>query len=145
MEEFTEKSSTKAQPTLFDSPQSGRLNDESMVRSVVTSSIKRCGKSREQIADEMSDLLGIQVTARMITAFTAESKELHRFPGSWDRAFCQATGDNRLLVCRVEAAGFRVITAEEEKLLDLGREYLRRKRAEKKLAALESDFEGVDL
>ncbi len=121
------------------------MNDELMVRSVLTSSIKLSGKSREQIADEMSELLGITVTARMITAFTAESKELHRWPGAWDRAFCHATGDTRLLLCRVHIAGFRVVTPEEEKLLDLGRQYLRRKQAEKSISVIEQEFDGVDL
>jgi hypothetical protein len=137
--------SSESEAKVADSLLNGTLNDESMVRAVVTASIKRSGKSREQIADEMTGLLGIAVTARMITAFTAECKELHRWPGGWDRAFCAATGDNRLLTCRVEAAGFRVITAEEEKLLELGRAYLRRKRAEKSMSAIEQDFDGVDL
>ena len=93
----------------------------------------------------MSGLLGISVTARMITAFTAESKELHRWPGAWDRAFCRVTGDKRLLLCRLQAEGLRVISREEEKLLDLGREYLRRKKAEKAMSAIEQEFEGVEL
>jgi hypothetical protein len=116
-----------------------------MVRSVLTASIKRSGKSREMIGDEMSASLGIAVTARMITAFTSESKELHRWPGAWDRAFCRAVDDNALLLCRAEAAGFKFISPEEEKLLNLGREYLRRKRAEKALASLEQELEGWSL
>jgi len=128
-----------------DHPIPGSMNDEELVRSVLTDSIKHSGKSREIIADEMSILLGIKVTARMITAFTAASKEMHRWPGAWDRAFCSAVGDNRLLLCTVHAAGFQVITPEQAKLLDLGREYLRRKRAEKSISAIEQDLEGVDL
>jgi hypothetical protein len=133
------------QARLFDGPLPGSLNDEALVRSVLIVSIKAGGKSRPQIADEMSELLGISVTERMLNAFTAESKELHRWPGAWDRAFCEATGDNRLLCCRLNAAGLRVITPEEEKLLELGRQYLRRKRAEKRISSIEQDFEGFDL
>jgi len=121
------------------------MNDDLLVRGVVTASIKHSGLSREQIADAMSDLLGITVTARMLTAFTAESKELHRWPGAWDRAFCSATRNNDLLKCRAEAAGLLVIGADEIKLLELGREYLRQKRASRSIAQLESDLEGVDL
>lgn len=140
-----EKNASNSQANLFNCPIPGSMNDELMVRSVVTASIKSSGKSREQIADEMSILLGIAVTARMITAFTSESKELHRWPGAWDRAFCHATDDKRLLLCRVQADGLRVITPEEEKLLDLGRQYLRRKQAEKTISAIEQEFEGVQL
>jgi hypothetical protein len=123
----------------------GTLNDDLLVRSVITDSIKRSGLSREQVADKMSELLALPVTARMITSFTAESKELHRWPGAWDRAFCIAVNDNALLKCRIEAAGYHVIDSEEAKLLELGREYLIQKRAAERIASLEIGLQGVDL
>jgi hypothetical protein len=55
---FAQNSSTEILP--------GSLNDDSLVREVVTEAIKRSGKSREQVADEMSRTLGLSVTARMI-------------------------------------------------------------------------------
>jgi hypothetical protein len=123
----------------------GSLNDDALVRSVLVSAIKRSGKSREQIADDMGRLLGVLVTARMLACFTAESKELHRWPGAWDRAFCAAVNDNRLLFCCVEAAGFRVITNEEAGLLELGRQYLIQKRSEQSIVLLERRLAGADL
>jgi hypothetical protein len=123
----------------------GTLNDDLLVRGVITEAIKQSGKSREQIAETMERLLGIPVTARMISSFTAESKELHRWPGAWDRAFCSATGDARLLTCRVELAGLHVITTAEMALLELGREYLRQKRASENVALLEGQLRGVEL
>jgi hypothetical protein len=123
----------------------GSLNDDLLVREVITEAIKRSNKSREQIAEEMTRSLALSVTARMITSFTAESKELHRWPGAWDRAFCAAAGDTRLLFCRVEAAGYKVVDATEASLLDLGREYLRQKRAAEKVSMLERRLQGVDL
>jgi hypothetical protein len=126
-------------------PLPGSLNDDSLVRGLVTDAIKRSGKSREQIADEMQSMLAVPVTARMIASFTAESKELHRWPGAWDRAFCAATGDFRLLYSRVELAGYKVITQTEAELLDLGREFLREKRAAEHVALLEKRLSGVEL
>lgn len=123
----------------------GSLNDDSLVRSAISESIKRSGKSREQVAEEMTRSLGIAVTARMITSFTTESKELHRWPGAWDRAFCHATGEWQLLFCRVEAAGFSVITTTEAQLLELGRQYLIQKRSEQSIALLERRLAGTDL
>jgi hypothetical protein len=123
----------------------GALNDDLLVREVISDAIKRSEKSREVIADEMSRSLAIQVTARMISSFTAESKELHRWPGAWDRAFCAATGDTRLLFCRVELAGYHVIDDEEADLLELGREMLRQKRAAEKIAMLERGLQGMEL
>lgn len=123
----------------------GSLNDDLLVRETITESIKLSGKSREQIADEMTRTLGLQVTARMISSFTAESKELHRWPGAWDRAFCSAVNDNRLLFCLVEKAGFRVIDEAEGDLLELGREYLKQKRANDQVALLEKRLQGFRL
>lgn len=123
----------------------GSFNDDSLVRGVITASIKRSRKSREEIADRMAILLGVAVTARMLTSFTAESKELHRWPGAWDRAFCEATGDDTLLRCRVELAGFHVVNDTEFELLSLGREYLRQKRASEEVELLEKRLRGVAL
>jgi hypothetical protein len=134
---FSKKSSVNAAP--------GTLNDDSMVRAIITNSIKRSSFSREAIAERMSELLGLSVTARMITSFTAESKELHRWPGAWDRAFCAAVDDDTLLKCRAEAAGYQLIRDEEIQLLELGRQYLRRKRAAEETDRLEACLRSVDL
>jgi len=123
----------------------GALNDDSMVRGIITDAIKRCGKSREQIADEMSDALALPVTARMIASFTAESKELHRWPGAWDRAFCQVTGDERLMVFRIERSGLHVINDSEKDLLELGRQFLIRNQADEQIALLQKRLHGVAL
>ena len=120
----------------------GSLNDDAIVRGVVTESIKRSSKSREQIAEEMSRALSLSVTARMITAFTSESKEMHRWPAAWDRAFCAAVGDDTLLTVRIELAGMHVIDQEDTDVLELGRQYLIRKRADEEIALLEARLRG---
>jgi hypothetical protein len=123
----------------------GSLNDDSLVRETITESIKRSGKTRERIAEEMTRTLGLPVTARMITSFTTKSKELHRWPGAWDRAFCAAVGDNSLLFCCLERAGFRAINEAEADLLELGREYLKQERANDQVALLKKRLQGFDL
>jgi hypothetical protein len=123
----------------------GSLNDDLLVREVIGNAIKQTEKTRKQIAEEMSRSLAVAVTARMITAFTSESKELHRWPGAWDRAFCAAVDDDSLLKCRVEAAGYHVINESEAELLALGREYLRQKRAGDQVALLERRLAGVEI
>jgi hypothetical protein len=110
------------------------MNDSALVRHVLAESMRRCGKSRQQIAEEMSHLVGRTVTERMLNAFTAESREDHRWPAEFDRAFCAAVGDPWLLRCRAELAGFRVIDPDEATILELGRSYLTRKRAEAEIA-----------
>jgi hypothetical protein len=96
--------------------------------------MKRSSKSREQIAEEMSAMLGVKITARMITSYTSESKELHRWPAEFDLAFCEVTGNYALLADRVKRAGFRLVGPNEERLLEIGRAVVQKARAEKVLA-----------
>ena len=132
-------------PEIASAAHPGSLNDDALVRGIINDCIKHSKHSREQIAEQMAELLQVPVTARMLACFTAESKELHRWPGAWDRAFCAVVGDDRLLRCRAELAGYKVIDSEEQKLLELGREYLRQKRAAAKISSLENDLAGVEL
>lgn len=115
----------------------GELNDALVIRGVLTDSIKHCAKSRAQIAEEMTYLVGREVTERMLNAYTAESKEDHRWPSELTRAFCAVTGDNRLLRCVVERAGLYVISDEDAALLELGRQYFQKLRATESIASIE--------
>lgn len=69
---------------------------DATVRELLAKVIRRCAKSREQIADEMSNLVGRQITVAMLNGYTAPSKEPARFPAAFVCAFCEATGDDRL-------------------------------------------------
>lgn len=135
----------ESEPSLFSGAECalpGSMNDAAVVRGVLVDSIRKCGKSREQIADAMSYYAGSEITVRRLNGFTAESAEDYRFPAELDRAFCAATGDFRLLFCRAELAGYKIITKTEAELLDLGREYLRQKRSAEHVALLEKRLAG---
>ncbi|QHN04402.1 hypothetical protein FTO74_14295 [Granulicella sp. WH15] len=121
------------------------MNDEAVIRGIVTETIRHCSKSREVIAQEMTTLLGERVTARMLNSYTSEAAEKHRWPAQYTRALCHATGDWRLVRCISERAGFHLITKAEAKLFELGRQYLIEKRAAQTIAALERELAGVAL
>jgi hypothetical protein len=121
------------------------MNDAKVVRAALIESIRKSGKSRELIADQMSVLTGTEVTVRRLNAFTAESREDYRWPAELDRAFCAVTGCYDLIRCRAELAGFRLITESEAELLELGREYLRQKRAAERISLLEKGLSGVEI
>lgn len=78
----------------------------------------------------MSKVLGIPVTERMLRSFTADSKELHRWPAEFDIAFCEVIGNYTLLAERIKRAGFRMIGPNEERLLSIGRAWEQKCRAE---------------
>jgi len=144
----SEKFSGNNQPNLFQSAsevQFGCFDDGELVRKVLTDSIRKCKKSRAQLAEEISFLSGRRLTEISLNKFTAESRTDYRWPAELDRAFCHATGDDTLLRCRAELAGYRLITADEIELLELGREYLRQKRANERVQLLEKRLQGVEL
>src|SRR5664280_2397452 len=99
MSKTSKKIDSAMQPDLFsgmsDIPGAG--DDDVMIRAVLSDTIKHCAKKRIQIAEELSAVVGRQVSEAMLNAYTADSKENHRWPASGTRAFCQVTGDWRLL------------------------------------------------
>ncbi|WP_148210158.1 hypothetical protein [Candidatus Korobacter versatilis] len=127
---------------MAERPVPGSMDDASLVRGILVDAIRKCGKSRPQIADELTELVGRKITERQLNGFTAESREDFRWPSELDRAFCFVTGDDRLLRTRAELAGFRVITVAEYDLLELGRQYLIRKRADAVVSRLEGALSG---
>ena len=82
----------------------GRLNITGQIQAATKHAIKNVQKSRETIADEMTDLLGERVTVAMINNWTADSHP-HDMPGRFYSAFCVVTGDIELIRIQAEAAG----------------------------------------
>lgn len=136
MSNFEEKSDSRQQGELFEGEFSvaGCLDVDTIVRNAITAAFKG-QKSRERIADEMSHLVGTEITVVMLNAYTATSKRLHRFPAAWIPAFCTATGDSRLLQYLTQRTGFRMITNEEQKYLELGRKLVEQQIATRDLTA----------
>lgn len=120
----------------------GSLDDDSLIRTVLAQVMKESSKSREQIADEMSVLLGRQISVGMLNKRSVASHPTHAFPLSQVRAFCIVTDDWRLLSVIAERLGLRVIDQEEAELLELGRQYLRRRQADAEISKIEDKFGG---
>jgi hypothetical protein len=73
-----------------------RVHPETAARALLRSASKGSGKSRSQIAEEMSKTLDRRITRSMIDDFTAESKSPVRFPAAWVPTWCCVVGDDRL-------------------------------------------------
>ncbi len=134
---------TQLSPDQIAAPSS--LNDTGLVRLVVTNGMRKSGLSRAEIADRMSYFTGTEVSERMLSAFAAESRDDVRFPSQLERAFCAAVGDNQLLICRAELAGLHFVDETGLQLMELGREFLKQKRAAENLQAIETKLRGVQL
>lgn len=82
----------------------GRLNITGQIQAAIKHAIKSVRKSRETIADEMTELLGVKITDDTLYNWTAGSHS-HRMPGEYYAAFCIATGDIEIIRIQAEAAG----------------------------------------
>lgn len=104
----------KDQLSLFDllrqeqserqSSRPGRLNITAQIQAAIKNAIGAVRKSRETIAEEMTELLGVEITDDKLYNWTAGSHP-HRMPGEYYAAFCVVTGDNELIRIQAEAAG----------------------------------------
>lgn len=102
------------QRTLFDllveareqhaPPQSGRMNVSGQLQAAIRNAIRHAPKSRESIAQEMTDLSGITISVHQVNNWTAESHP-HRVPAELLPAFCQATGSIEPIRILGETAG----------------------------------------
>lgn len=68
------------------------------LRLLLSKLIRGCSKTRAQIAEELTDLSGLQVTVHMLNDFTAESKGNARFPAALVRSLCEVLESDEILV-----------------------------------------------
>ena len=144
----SESSFTPKQHSLFTDdtpPTRGSFNDDNLIRAILTDVIRRSKKSREEIAEQMTWLIGDRVTTRALNSYTSGAAEQHRWPAQYLRAFCQVVNDWSLMRALIERSGFQMISADEAALLELGREFLKQKRAAEEIEKLQKRLQGVDL
>lgn len=115
-----------AQLDFFDvpvapAPVGGSLDYAVELRHVLSDALKKSPKSRYQVAGEMSELTGQEISKAMLDAWTAESKTPWRFPFEYAAAFESACATTALqeLMCRKR--GSRILVGEEVLLAELGR------------------------
>ena len=116
-----------------ETTQRGRMCVSARIQSAVGEAIRHAPKSREAIAEEMSELAGCAVSVHQVNNWTAESHP-HRFPAELLPAFCEATGSLEPLRVLAEAAGLYTLPgpdalrAEIRKLDEESRQLAREKR-----------------
>lgn len=78
--------------------------------------LKECGKSREEVAEEMSAYLREDVSLAMLNAYTSEARESHVINVTRYVALAHVTGDMRLLNLIAEMFDHVVIPRKFERL-----------------------------
>lgn len=102
-------------------PAPGSFDMSAAVRQGISESIRRSGMKRWEIAGQMSELLGHEITESMLNAWSAESREDRRFPTEYLAAFCHVTGDRELLKQIARRLQCWLYESEEAVMAELGR------------------------
>jgi hypothetical protein len=110
--------------------------DADAVRKMITAVLRLSRKSREQVAEQMSALLGTTVTKRALDSYTSEAADQNRFPLEYVRAFCVATEHFGLLQMVAGKCGFKIAGPKEQSLQSIGRATVAKEKAEERIAKL---------
>ena len=144
------KKSDPRQASFFDSEYISNLKRELQpdeanlicglrIKKIISQAIKHSDFSRIQVANRMSEDLGVEITQAMMDAWTAESKNGHRFPVEYLPAFVRATENWDLLmeVCRMCGGHFtrgkEILHVEMGKIRELEAQLKERKKAIERL------------
>jgi hypothetical protein len=91
----------------------GALNISFRFRDSLSNALRKSKESRYQIAARMSELTGSDISKTMLDAYTADSKEYHRFAAEWVPAFRAATGSLEPLIVLADACNCQVLSGDE--------------------------------
>ena len=140
----TKKSIDTSQLSLFDALKSyqaqpekkpaGSFNIDTTFREAISEALKRCLRSRWEVAGRMSELTGTDISKSMLDSWTSEAKENHRFPAIFLPAFCEAAGCSEPLKLLGRLVGVFVLPGPEALRAEIRKleEEIERKQTEKR-------------
>jgi len=99
----------------------GSFRRTEAVQEAVRMALKGCLLSREEIADEMSRLLGEEVSKNHIANWAAESKNGWRMPLEYAAAFSVITNNNEVTKAAFEGSGINVLDDSEMTFYEIGK------------------------
>ena len=112
----------------------GSFDIDRRFREAISLALKRCPLSRYQVAARMSELCDTDITKTMLDSWTAESKEMHRFPVIFLPAFCEVVGQNDPLKILGDLVGVFILPGPEALRAEIQRieEEIGKKQGEKR-------------
>ena len=115
---------------------SGRLSR------AISISLQECGRSRDEIAARMSDILERPVSLPMLNAYASAQREGHEISVTRFDALLSATGDRRLLEFLAEPHGWSVIERRYLPMIELAAVSERKKELTRKENGLRRQLGG---
>lgn len=125
-------------------PLPGSLNIKLQVTAALKHALSHAGKSREQIADEMTLYTGELITDDMISTWLAASKPKHRFPLEYLPAFRKATNNLDVLNVASQACGAFTLRGPDALRADIRKLDEKRQAKKEEEKALESEKKRLE-
>jgi len=121
----------------------GRLNIAARLMAAVKLAIKDAPKSRETLADELTELMGYEITVHMINSWVADSHP-HRIPAEVIPALCVATGSNEPLRIQAEAAGLFTLDGPDALRSEMQKDIEMKRRIERNIRQKEALLKALE-
>ena len=99
----------------------GSMNISVQLRNELSEGLKKSAMSRHQVAAQMSELTGADITKTQLDSWTAESKECYRFPAEYLPAYCQVTGYKQPLRMMAQLIQCYLLESKDALLAELGK------------------------
>ncbi|MBA3011107.1 MAG: hypothetical protein KKF12_18085 [Proteobacteria bacterium] len=128
----------------FDCP-AGSFRRSEAVQEAVRSALKRCLLDRDEIAEEMSRLLGEKISSNHIANWAAESKNGWRLPLEYAAAFSAVTNDNRVIKAAFSGSGINVLDDKEMTYFEIGKAVEEKRESDIKLKETRSRLQTLRL
>lgn len=111
----------------------GAFRRKEAVQEAFKRALDNCFLSREEIAQEMTRLVGEKIGVSHIANWTAESKSNWRFPLEFAAAFFMITGDIRVMKAALEGSGINVMDDNDLLFYEIGKEVERARESKERL------------
>lgn len=106
--------------------------------------IKAVPKSRETLADDMTNLTGQEVTVHMINSWCADSHP-HRLPAEFLPALCEATGSIEPIRILAEASGLFTVQGPDALRADMQRDVERKRELDRQIRQKEALIKALEV
>lgn len=99
----------------------GSFRRKEAVQEALCQALKRSMMSREEVADELSRLVGEKITVNHIANWTAESKNGWRLPLEYAAALTQILNDTGIIKAALGGSGINILDDKEMALYEIGK------------------------
>ncbi|GAB0119446.1 phage regulatory CII family protein [Acidisoma sp. 7E03] len=103
----------------FDDFEVRGLTFSERLSSAISTTLKSCGRPREEVARRMSDRLGRSISINVLNAYASPQRETHQISVPRFVALLHATEDRRLVELLAEPLGWATIERKHLPLIEL--------------------------